>query len=275
MEQSDDTVQVFQKTARVMLLLLAFGLLALMFIFLQSPLGAIWRNLFDALFGFSGTHAAWFITRASGIIAYVLLWLSTIWGLAVSAKFFDRAIPRAFTYDAHEYISLLALVFVFAHVVVLLFDTFTPFNLAEIVFPFVSSYRPVWTGIGILSLYLTLLVTITFYLRKWIGIQTFRAIHLFSFAAYVGVTLHSWFAGTDTNLAFMRWLYLGSALVVVMMTIIWLVMRKKEASNALIRVETVQIESKDPEMEQTIAPSYFGVQTISFEEYRRKYDSRQ
>lgn len=274
MEQRDDTIQVFQKATRVMLLLLAMGLLALMFILLQSPLGAIWRNSFDALFGLSGTHAAWFITRASGIIAYILLWLSTIWGLGVSAKFFDRAIPRAFTYDAHEYISLLALVFVFAHVIVLLFDTFTPFNLAEIVVPFISGYRPVWTGIGILSLYLTLLVTITFYLRKWIGIQTFRAIHLFSFAAYFGVTLHSWFAGTDTNLAFMRWLYLGSALVVVLMTVIWLVVRKKDASNALIKEETVQIKSNEPEIEQVIAPSYFGVQTVSFEEYRRKYDSK-
>lgn len=274
MEQLNDTVPIFQKMARVMLTLLALGILALLVIVLQSPIGALWRDLFDALFGFSGTHAAWFVTRASGIIAYFLLWLSTIWGLGVSTKFFDRAVPRAFTYDAHEYISLLALVFVFAHIVVLLFDTFTPFNLAELAIPFISGYRPVWTGIGILSWYLALLVTVTFYLRKWIGLGSFRAIHLLSFAAYAGVTLHGWFAGTDTNFALMRWLYLGSALVVVIMTALWLLLRNKGAANALIKSQETQIESVEPEIAQDLQSSYFGVQTVSFDEYRRKYDPR-
>jgi len=274
MEQMNDTVPIFQKMARVMLLLLALGILALMFILLQSPIGALWRNLLDALFGFSSAHAAWFVTRASGIIAYFLLWLSTIWGLGVSTKFFDRAVPRAFTYDAHEYISLLALGFTVAHIVILLFDTFTPFNLAEIVFPFISSYRPVWTGIGIVSWYLALLVTITFYLRKWIGLASFRAIHLLSFVAYAGVTLHGWFAGTDTNFAFMRWLYLGSAFVVVIMTALWLALRKKGASDAPIKPQTEQIKATEPEIAQDLQSSYFGVQTVSFEEYRRKYDPR-
>jgi len=271
----NDTVPIFQKMARVMLLALALGILALMFILLQSPIGAIWRNLFDALFGFSSTHAAWFVTRASGIIAYFLLWLSTIWGLGVSTKFFDRAVPRTFTYDAHEYISLLALGFTVVHIVILLFDTFTPFNLPEIVFPFISSYRPVWTGIGIVGWYLVLLVTVTFYLRKWIGLASFRAIHLASFAAYAGVTLHGWFAGTDTNFALMRWLYLGSALVVVIMTVMWLALRKKGAPNALIKAQEAQIEATEPGIAQDLQSSYFGAQTVPLDEYRRKYDPRQ
>lgn len=275
MEQMNDTVPIFQKMARVMLLALALGILALMFILLQSPIGAIWRNLFDALFGFSSTHAAWFVTRASGIIAYFLLWLSTIWGLGVSTKFFDRAVPRTFTYDAHEYISLLALGFTVVHIVILLFDTFTPFNLPEIVFPFISSYRPVWTGIGIVGWYLVLLVTVTFYLRKWIGLASFRAIHLASFAAYAGVTLHGWFAGTDTNFALMRWLYLGSALVVVIMTVMWLALRKKGAPNALIKAQEAQIEATEPGIAQYLQSSYFGAQTVPLDEYRRKYDPRQ
>lgn len=275
MEQMNDTVPIFQKMARVMLLALALGILALMFILLQSPIGAIWRNLFDALFGFSSTHAAWFVTRASGIIAYFLLWLSTIWGLGVSTKFFDRAVPRTFTYDAHEYISLLALGFTVVHIVILLFDTFTPFNLPEIVFPFISSYRPVWTGIGIVGWYLVLLVTVTFYLRKWIGLASFRAIHLASFAAYAGVTLHGWFAGTDTNFALMRWLYLGSALVVVIMTVMWLALRKKGAPNALIKAQEAQIEATEPGIAQDLQSSYFGAQTVPLDEYRRKYDPRQ
>lgn len=226
MEQVDQTEHILQKAVRVMLYLLAAGILILMLILLQSPLGAIWERLFGAVFGVSSGQVTWFITRSSGIVAYLLLWLSTVWGLGVSSKFFDRAVPRAFTYDAHEYISLLAIGMTFIHVVILLWDTFAPFNLAQLFVPFISEYRPFWIGLGIIGTYLTLLVTITFYIRKWIGIQAFRAIHWLSFLAFFGVLFHSWFAGTDTNFALVRWMYLGTTLVVVAMTALWLLTRK-------------------------------------------------
>lgn len=230
MEQTNDLDRMLQKIVRVMLMLLAFGILALMFILLQTPIGAIWRNLFDVLFALNNTQVTWFITRASGIVAYLLLWLSTVWGLGVSAKFFDRLIPRAFTYDAHEYISLLAIGFTIIHIVILLWDQFMPFNLPQLFIPFISDYRPFWIGIGILGTYVTLLVTITFYLRKWIGIPAFRAIHLFSFLAYFGVTLHSWFSGTDTNFAIVRWMYLMTAFIFVAMALLWWFTRRATIS---------------------------------------------
>lgn len=226
MEQLDQTDRVLKNAVRIMLYLLIAGIVVLMAILLQSPLGAIWERLFDALFGLSSGQATWFITRASGIVAYLLLWLSTVWGLGVSSKFFDRVVPRAFTYDAHEYISLLAIGMTFIHVVILLWDTFAPFNLAQLLLPFISDYRPMWVGIGIIGTYLTLLVTITFYIRKWIGISAFRAIHWLSFLAFFGVLVHSWFSGTDTNFALTRWMYLGTTLVVVLMTALWLLTRK-------------------------------------------------
>ena len=270
MEQENELTPIFFKLLRVMLMLLALGILALMFIVLQTPIGTLWRNLFDALFGFSNTQVTWFITRASGIVAYILLWLSTVWGLGVSAKFFDRVIPRAFTYDAHEYISLLAIGFTFIHVVILLWDQFMPFNLAQLFLPFISTYRPFWIGVGIIGTYLTLLVTITFYIRKWIGIQTFRAIHWFSFVAFFGVLLHSWFAGTDTNFAITRVMYWVTALSVVGMTVLWLVTRRKGNETT---VSTMPLSTQLPpfaENVQDIASSRFGVQTISMDEYKRQ-----
>jgi hypothetical protein len=111
----------------------------------------------------------WYVTRAAGLLAYLLLWLSTVWGLAIASKIFDPLLHRAFTFDAHEWLSLLALGFTILHVGVLLGDVYLPFSLAEILIPFVAPYRPFGVGLGIIGFYLTLLVTVTFYLRSRIS----------------------------------------------------------------------------------------------------------
>lgn len=269
MQSVNESDQMLKTAVRWMLYTVAVGIVALMVVLLQTPIGVVWQRLADGLLGVSSGQMTWFITRASGLVAYLLLWLSTVWGLGVSAKFFDRAVPRAFTYDAHEYISLLAIGMTVVHVVILLWDSFAPFNVAQLVLPFISDYRPLWTGIGIISAYLTLLVTVTFYLRKWIGIQAFRAIHWLSFIAFFGVMLHGWFAGTDTNFALTRWMYFGTGFVVVAMTALWLLMRNK----AKVPTATTSGKVLRPlatEAQSEIEPSWFGVKTVSLEEYKRQ-----
>lgn len=243
MTQLNPSEKILQTAVRFMLGAFAMGILVLLWILFQTPLGTVWNRLLDAVFGLNGTHVYWFITRSSGIIAYLLFWLSTVWGLAVSSKMFDKLVPRAFTYDAHEYLSLLAIGFTIVHMVVLMWDSFAPFTLTQLLVPFISDYRPLWIGIGVIGTYLTILVTITFYIRKAIGITTFRVIHYLSFFAFIGVALHSWFSGTDTALLSTRLMYLGTVLVIVFMTVFWLVARRlapspPSAPSAPPRVET-------------------------------------
>jgi predicted ferric reductase len=226
MNEFDSSDEIIGKVLRVMLLILALGLVGLMLILSQTPVGAVWSRLFDAIFGASTGQMTWFITRASGIIAYLLLWLSTVWGLAVSSKMFDKLVPRAFTYDAHEYLSLLAFAFTFVHVAILLADHFMPFNVAQLFVPFISDYRPFWVGVGIIATYLSLLVTVTFYLRRMIGQRAFRVIHYLSFAGFLGVLVHSWFSGTDTGLVATRIMYLVTGLSVIFMTVYWLMIQR-------------------------------------------------
>jgi predicted ferric reductase len=170
-------------------------------------------------------------------VAYFLLWFSMVWGLAIPTKFFERIISPTFAVDFHEYLSLLAIGFVTLHVTVLLFDQFLPFNLAQIFIPFLSTYRPVWVGMGVIGAYLSLLVTITFYLRKRIGQKRFKAIHLLSLAGYLGVVLHAFFAGSDSSLAAVQLVYLSTFMVVVFLTSYWLInarQMKKEKELRLI-----------------------------------------
>jgi predicted ferric reductase len=187
------------------------------------PVGHTLARQLSWLFANNSTRTTWYITRSAGWIAYLLLWFSNVWGLAIPSKIFDRFLSGTFTFDFHEFISLLSIGFVALHVGILLVDSYLPFSLVQILVPFLSPYRPFWVGIGMLGFYLTLLVTITFYLRTRIGLKAFRAIHVLSLPAYLGVVLHGLFSGTDSSLASAKLLYFSTLMVVVFLTSYWLI----------------------------------------------------
>jgi predicted ferric reductase len=212
------------------LLVAAAGALSYLVV-VSSPLGAILGSSLNQLFAIDSVQLMWYITRSAGFTAYVLLWLSTAWGLAVSSKIFDTLLHRTFTYDFHQFISLLAVGFIFLHIAVLMADRYLPYTLAQVLVPFLSPYRPIWVGIGVLAFYLTMLVTVTFYLRNRIGSKTFRSIHVLSLIAFLGAAVHGFFAGTDSSLWVTQWLYAGTFLSVVFLTSYWLLvmLQRKQA----------------------------------------------
>ncbi len=199
------------------LVLILFGAL-----FSLTPSGQAVGKWFGWLFALDSVQLWWYITRASGIIAYLLLWFSMVLGLGVTSKFFDHLLDRVFTYDFHQFISLLSIAFMLLHVIVLLFDRYLPYSIWQVLVPFISPYRPFWVGVGVIAFYFTLLVTVTFYLRKRIGMRAFRLIHILSLLGYVGATLHGLYAGTDSPLTSVQLLYEGTGLVVIFLTVFWL-----------------------------------------------------
>ena len=176
------------------------------------------------LFAINSLQFWWYLTRAAGLMGYFLIWLSTAWGLVVSSKILDRIMDRGFTYDFHEYLSWLGLAFIGTHVIVLMADNYLPYTVWQVLIPFLSPYRPLWVGIGGVALCLSLLVTVTFYLKKRIGAELFRKIHYLSLVAYVGATLHGFYAGTDSVLPVANLLYKGTFLVTLFLIIYWLVL---------------------------------------------------
>jgi predicted ferric reductase len=187
-------------------------------------------SFFTWLLAANTTQVTWYVTRASGLIAYLLLWLSTVWGLAVSSRILEGKLHGAYTYDFHQYISLLSLGFLGLHLVTLLLDQYLPFSVAQLLIPLTSTYRPVWVALGTLALYLTLLVTVTFYLKNRIGSPAFRAIHVSSLLGYAAAAAHGLFAGTDGALPIVMLMYAATFLSVVFMTVYWiaLVIQKRQ-----------------------------------------------
>jgi len=198
-------------------LLLAIGLFAIQIGSGTSPL-----QLINGFLGLDNVHIWWYISRASGLMAYLLLWFSTIWGFAISSKILDSFMERMFTYDFHEHISLLSLGFLLVHLISLLLDRVQPMSLVEVLIPFVSTYRPFWTGIGIIAFYLSILVTVTFYIRSLISMKTFRTIHYASILAYLGGLFHGLYAGTDSVLNWTQLMYWGTFLSTIFFGVYWL-----------------------------------------------------
>ena len=202
----------------------------------QAMGGAGFAQNAQSLFAMNSVQLWWYVTRASGLTGYFLLWLSMVWGFAIPTGFMKPLLENIFSYDFHEHLSLLGIGFVLVHIVVLLFDKYLPFSILQLFIPFTDTYRPVWVGLGIISFYILLLVTFTFYIRQKIGSKAFRSIHVLSLLSYLGTTLHGLFAGTDSALPITMLIYAGTFLIVVFLTVYWLIMRafKKEEEHVTV-----------------------------------------
>jgi len=241
------TYSTWQVLVSILVSFFIIGLILIGAVAAMTPVGQSLGSYIRFLFALDSVQIWWYVTRASGIIAYLLLWFSTILGLAVTSKYLDGMLDRLFTYDFHEFISLLSVGFTLVHVIVLMLDLYMPYSLAQILVPFISPYRPFWVGVGVIAFYIILLVTITFYMRNRIGTRTFRAIHVLSLIGYIGVTLHGYFSGTDTALPSMQILYEVSGLAVLFLTVYWLVLlgqrnaeKRRQAATVLAAKPTLK-----------------------------------
>ena len=184
---------------------------------------SIWFEITNALFGFgavvifslvsliaiislastlpaTGDKAYWFISRSSGVLAYVLLTGGAMWGLVQSGGILRPTLPPLLALGLHSFLNWGALVMSALHALILLGDNYIKLSLADLTIPFVSAYQPFLVGLGILSFYLMFLLSSSFYARKWLGQKTFRKLHYVTYPTFLLVTWHSLAIGTDSGL---------------------------------------------------------------------------
>jgi predicted ferric reductase len=197
------------------------GYLAFLSLQLQTFIPVQLRDLLSAQAQLMGlplagkTSAFWYMARAGGFLAYLLLWFSIIWGLTLSTKVMTTRIPASVAYGLHEFLSILAICFALLHAVVLLGDEYIKFNLFQLMIPFTAPYRPVWTGLGTITLYLGIVMIGSFYIRKQIGQKAWRILHYLTFGVYGLSLVHGLMAGSDSPLVVVKLLYLGTGLSVL------------------------------------------------------------
>jgi len=150
-----------------------------------------------------GPSLYWYLTRGSGAVALVLLTISVVIGIAGSMRLAAPAWPRFAVETVHRDVSLLVVVFLVIHIITSVLDSFAPISLTASVIPFISSYRPLWLGLGTLSFDLILALTATSLIRRRLGYATWRAVHWLAYASWPVAVLHGIGTGSDTKLAWM------------------------------------------------------------------------
>ena len=164
------------------------------------------------------TKAYWYIARSSGIFAYLLLWFATAWGITMSSKMTSTLITTPVTYGLHEFFPILATIFATLHAVILLGDSYIQFNIIHLIIPFISPYKPLWTGLGVIALQLCVALIVSFYIRKRTGHKIWRGFHYLSYLAFVLVLIHGLMAGSDSQFILIKGMYLLTGLSILFLT---------------------------------------------------------
>jgi methionine sulfoxide reductase heme-binding subunit len=144
-------------------------------------------------------YAWWLASRASGVVALVLIALSVAIGLAMASKAFRRpGLPRKLI-AVHEHAALAALVAIAVHGITLLGDSWLNPGPLGIAVPFVMDHEPLFTGLGIIGGYLAAILGLTFYVRRRIGMRRWRNLHRLTPLVYVLGVVHTLGAGSDAG----------------------------------------------------------------------------
>jgi predicted ferric reductase len=154
----------------------------------------------------------WLFSRASAIVAYILLWFSMVFGVLITNKLARMWPGGPHAFNLHQHFSLLGLAFALFHGLILMGDQYLQFSLGQVLLPFASAnYRPLWVGLGQLTFYLMGIVVLSFYVRRRISPRIWRLIHFLSFIVYVMALLHGIYSGTDAGTFWAKDLYWSSA----------------------------------------------------------------
>lgn len=185
-----------------------------------------------------GLHTYWYLGRAGGFVAFAILLISMLLGIAISSRIFDGLLTRGWFFELHKFISLFLLGAVLFHALVMLPDPYANYTVDELLVPFRSHIMPAATAVGILSLYGLALISLSFYLTKWIGQRAWRLLHYLTFLAYGGGVIHAIWAGSDSDILGVRYFYLASGVALVFFVfyrILAVRSQKKPASRPVTR----------------------------------------
>jgi len=141
----------------------------------------------------------WYATRASGLMAMILLTLTMVLGITTTTRARARRWPGFAQQELHRRISMIAVVFLGIHVLTSVLDTYVNIGWAATVIPFTSSYGRLWVGVGAISLDLMLAVFLSSLLRARIRPGTWRAVHWLAYLSWPVALAHTFGMGTDAG----------------------------------------------------------------------------
>jgi sulfoxide reductase heme-binding subunit YedZ len=173
---------------------------------------------------------AWFIVRASGLVAAVSLVLMLLSGIGMVTGHTYKLFEPLKAWANHRTLGLAFSISVLVHMSFMLFNKNTPFTIAQLLFPFVSKYHPVyigqtsigslWVALGIIAMYCLLAIVLTSLL--WIDKKPsgWKLTHFLSYVVMLFVFFHALYLGTDLARGIYKYIWVVSALVVTSFSLV-------------------------------------------------------
>ena len=144
----------------------------------------------------TGLPIAWLLARSAGLVAFGLLTLSVWLGLAMSTRLLGPRRQKSL-FGLHRTIAWTGLSMLGLHIGAVLLDPVLHFGAAAALVPFAAPWKPGAVAAGVIAGWLSLMLAVSFRLRRWIGQRGWRRLHYASFAVF-GLSLgHALFVGTD------------------------------------------------------------------------------
>jgi sulfoxide reductase heme-binding subunit YedZ len=172
---------------------------------------------------------SWYIARASGVTAFLLLTIVVLMGLVQTSKSLLKFRFMTFmtALETHRAFAWLGGIAVVIHFSSLFFDKIFHLKFMETIIPFQLS-RPfksamgfdfnIPVALGIIAVYFIILLVLTSELRKKVfPVKVWRFIHYISFITYLLFLVHAILSGTDTKEWWMITIYATSSALVTFM----------------------------------------------------------
>ena len=184
--------------------------------------GATLPAAFDGVAAAVDTNPAslpWLFERLFAWLAYLAITGSVIYGLLLSTKALDHLAHRPVSFLLHKDLAAIGVGLAGVHGMLLGLDHTVPFSVAQVLVPGLAPHAPIAVAFGQVTLYLAIVVTGSFYVRRQIGHRAWRALHYLTLVVFVGATVHGIAAGTDSSTRWGQAIYLSAATIVTFLTV--------------------------------------------------------
>jgi len=141
----------------------------------------------------------WYVTRASGIVATVLMLASLGWGFLFSSRETGRRLRPAWWLDMHKGLGGLAVVFTVIHMVAAYADSDLGIDLSWLFVPGTATSDTAAFTWGVLAFYGLVVATFTSWPKMLFRRRTWRLIHLLSVPATALACVHAYQLGSDST----------------------------------------------------------------------------
>ncbi|MEI7426111.1 MAG: ferric reductase-like transmembrane domain-containing protein [Candidatus Moraniibacteriota bacterium] len=172
---------------------------------------------------------AGYFARAGGLVAFLLLYFSIFFGLAIRLPILKNLLAPVYSFSLHKIISVQAFIFVLLHVLFFFGDKYLDFGFKDIFVPFASVYKSEIVALGVFGMYIMFFLIISTYLRRFLTYAVWRAMHFLNIILYIFIVIHAYYLGSDLQGGYLQKIFIGLNIFLAIIFILALIIKLKNA----------------------------------------------